>query len=85
MLTPNINTYYDVFIAHEWLIPATADLTGKTEAEIRKIWDKAQKKSQLCTFKVLGDLPPSKRCALCNTLARKSAMDCKTCGDIFSE
>lgn len=75
---------YQVFIAQEYLVPATAEFTGKPITEIQKLWDQAQKKGQLCTFTVEGDLPPNKRCAICNTMARREALTCKTCGNEYA-
>lgn len=76
--------YYNVFLQHEWLVPATAEFTGMPITEVQTLWNVAAAKGELCTFKVKGDLPPSKRCAVCNTLARRDAMWCKTCGTEYA-
>lgn len=79
-----MDTHYKVLVASEKLIPAAADLTGLSEEEIQRHWDKAKKKGDLCTFQVPGEFPLTKRCAVCSTLARMEAEDCKTCGDIYT-
>lgn len=75
--------FYNVLVMYEYLIPATADLTDIPENKIQKIWDTAKKKGQMCILRVPGDLPLTKRCAVCATLARREAVVCKTCEDPF--
>lgn len=75
---------YRVFIAKEFLVPATAEFTRKPLSEVQTFWNQAVAKGKLCTFTVEGEMPPSKRCAVCNTLARRDAMWCKTCGTEYA-
>lgn len=78
------DTFYNLFLQEEWLVPATADYTGLPITVVQKAWDKAKKAGKLCVIKVPGDLPANKRCGVCETLARREALTCKTCGNEYS-
>lgn len=78
-----MDIHYNVLVAAAYLIPATADLTGLPEEVIQKHWDAAQKKNDLCTFRVEGDLPATKRCGHCSTLLRREVSRCVTCTKLF--
>lgn len=76
--------YYDVFLQHEWLVPAAAEFTGMPLSEVQTLWNVAVAKGKPCTFRVKGDFPSFKHCKVCGTMARKNAMWCKTCGTEYA-
>jgi hypothetical protein len=69
---------YQLFIGHDWVIPAAADFTGIPEATIQKAWDKAQKQGKLCVLTVPGDIPAHKKCPVCSVNVRQETMVCPT-------
>lgn len=78
---------YQLFIQQAWVIPSAADFTGISEEKLRKAFEEADKKKICCVVTVPGDIPPYKKCPICELNTRKNASVCKTesCGYIWKE
>lgn len=78
---------FELFVQSAWMIPAAADLSGIPVEKVQKIWDAAQKKEKLCILTVPGDLPPMKKCPICELNYRQDATVCNTpkCGHIWED
>lgn len=63
------------------MIPAVADLVGVPVEDVQKAWKKAKKNKKACVLYLAGDLPPMKKCPVCEINMRQDATECKICSE----